>query len=167
MITLRRIVVPTDLSDFSLAALEYASTLSLIYGADLFLLHVEDVVPPPMYTTHVADLEAGHFQSQTEAEVRKSLEQFAARKINPDLKAHLVLRLGHPVDEIIRFAEEERIDMIVMATHGRTGLKHVLMGSIAEKVVRNSSIPVLTVKPPPLRTSVVSRDDVENELHIR
>ena len=166
MITLRKIVVPTDLSEYSLAAIDYASTLCLLYGARLFVLYVEDIVPPPMYSTHLPDFRGENFRQQVEAQAHRSLEQFAARNINADLKAHLTVRIGHPVDEIIRFAKKEEMDMIVMATHGRTGLKHVLMGSIAEKVVRTSGIPVLTVKPHPLRESVVSRSDVEDELHI-
>jgi hypothetical protein len=59
------------------------------------------------------------------------------------------------------------VDLIVMATHGRTGVKHALMGSVAEKVVRISTVPVLTVKPFPIRESVLRDEDVENELHLR
>jgi len=78
-----------------------------------------------------------------------------------------VVRSGVAEKEILRFAEEERIDLVVMATHGWTGLRHMLMGSVAEKVVRYSPIPVLTVKPKPAREEIVRRDDVELELHLK
>jgi len=146
MVTLRRIVVPTDLS--------------------LHVLHVEDVVPPPMYATHLPDFEGQRFRQRAETDARRALDEFCARRIDPDLKARLAFRIGDPVDEIIRFAEAEQMDLIVMATHGRTGLQHVLMGSIAEKVVRVSPVPVLTVKPHAMREKVVSKQDVEDELHI-
>ena len=166
MITLKKIVLTTDLSDHSLAALDYASTLSLLYGARLYLLHVEDVGPPPMYTTHLPDFSGEQFNRQVTERAWKELDRFATEKINPDLKANLAIRVGNPVDEINRFAKEEGIDIIIMATHGRTGLKHVLTGSVAEKVVRTSPIPVLTVKPKVMRDHVVSSDDVEEELHL-
>ena len=167
MITLKKIVVTTDLSDHSLSALEYASTLSLLYGAKLYLLHVEDVGPPPMYSTHLPDFEAEQFHRLATETARKDLETFAREKISPDLNVTLAVRLGNPVDEIRRFAETEGIDIVVMATHGRTGLKHILMGSVAEKVVRTSPVPVLTVKPKTMRDHIVSTRDVEDELHVR
>lgn len=167
MITLKKIVVTTDLSDHSLSALEYASTLSLLYGAKLYLLHVEDIGPPPMYATHLPDFEAERFYRLATETARKDLETFAREKISPDLNVSLAVRIGNPVEEIRRFAETEGIDIIVMATHGRTGLKHVLMGSVAERVVRTSPVPVLTVKPKTMRDHIVSTRDVEAELHVR
>jgi nucleotide-binding universal stress UspA family protein len=167
MIILKKILVTTDLSDHSLAALEYASTLSLLYGAKLYLLHVEDVGPSSMYPAQLPDFYGEQFNKQAADTARWSLERFAGEKIKPDLNITLAVRLGDPVDEIVRFAEEERADMIVMATHGRTGLSHALMGSVAEKVVRRSTVPVLTVKPKTMREQIVSTGDVEEELHVR
>jgi nucleotide-binding universal stress UspA family protein len=69
--------------------------------------------------------------------------------------------------EIRKFAEEEGVDLVVIATHGRTGLKHIVMGSVAERTVRHSSIPVLTVKPHPLRETILKNEDVERDLHLR
>jgi nucleotide-binding universal stress UspA family protein len=167
MITLRKIVMTTDLSDHSLAALDYASTLTLLYGAKLYLLHVEDIGPPPMYATHLPDFGAEQFNRQATETARRDLERFAQEKISPDLNVTLAVRIGNPVDEIARFAREEGVDIIVMATHGRTGLKHVLVGSVAERVVRTSPVPVLTVKPRTMRDQFVSTRDVEAELHVR
>ncbi len=172
MIILQKILVTTDLSDHSLAAMEYASTLSLFYGARLYLLHVEDITPPAMYSINVAYVDGKKFQDQAVGEGRKRLEEFTKAKVIPmmgqvNVKVEPVLRFGKPVEEIQRFVEEEGVDLIVMATHGRTGLKHVLLGSIAEKLVRISSVPVLTVKPMPMRDMGLAHTDIENELHLR
>jgi nucleotide-binding universal stress UspA family protein len=167
MITLKKIVVTTDLSNHSIAALEYASTFSLLYGASLYLLHVEDLSPPPMYGVHLPDFEAEGFRKRTVEEAMHDLEKFIELNVSPDLRVTPVARVGRPVDEIIRFASEEGADLIVMATHGWTGLKHVLLGSVAEKVVRMSPVPVLTVKPRQMRDRIISREDIETELHMR
>jgi len=97
----------------------------------------------------------------------KELEDFVAKRISRDLKVIPIVTAGVPAEEIKRFAEEEGIDLIVLATHGRTGLRHILMGSVAERVVRLSGVPVLTVKPRPFREAIIEKDDIENELHLR
>jgi nucleotide-binding universal stress UspA family protein len=79
---------------------------------------------------------------------------------------HVVIQ-GNPYKEILKYVVENKIGLIVLATHGRTGFKHVLIGSIAEKIVRHSPIPVLTVKPTDVREKFLTRDDVEKELHLK
>jgi nucleotide-binding universal stress UspA family protein len=153
MVYLRKILVTTDLSDYSLAAMEYASSLGLIYSSRLFLVHVVD------------HREGQH--GMTEEQGRKVLGDFVDRHVSRDVSVVPVVRFGNPVLEIRKFAAEEGIDLVVMATHGRTGLRHILMGSVAEKVVRQSSVPVLTVKPHPIRESILQDEDVEKELHLR
>jgi nucleotide-binding universal stress UspA family protein len=148
VVFLRRILVTTDLSEHSLEAMEYASSFGLLYTSTLFLLHV---------------VEGGRAQEEgTEA-----LASFATERLRPEQRVTLVVRCGNAADEIVRFAQEEAIDLIVMATHGRTGLQHMVTGSVAEKVVRLSSTPVLTVKPKPVRESILRKEDVETELHLR
>ena len=153
MMVLRKILVTTDRSEYSLAAMEYASSLGVLYSSALFLLHVVD--------HHERRQIAGDDRAQ------RILDDFIARKIG--LKTTLVpqVRFGVPALEICRFAEEEGVDLVVMATHGRTGLSHILMGSVAERVVRSCSVPVLTVKPRPVRESLLQREDIEKDLHLR
>ena len=153
MMYLRKILVTTDLSEYSLAAMEYASSFGLLYSSNLFLLHV-------------ADHREGH-HGRTEEESRKVLDHFVEKRISRDINLVPVVRFGNPALEIRKFAEEEGMDLVVMATHGRTGLRHIVMGSVAEKVVRQSNVPVLTVKPHPLRESILQNEDVEKELHLR
>ena len=96
-----------------------------------------------------------------------SLAEFVARNVDPDVRLTQVVRTGRAAEEITRFAREENIDLIVMATHGWTGVKHALLGSVAEKVVRYAAVPVMTVKPLPVREALLRDEDIENELHLR
>ncbi len=152
MMYLRKILVPTDLSEHSLAAMEYAASFGLLYSSTLFLLYVID------------SREAHH---HGEEEAHRALDAFILKHVSPDISLVPVIRQGHPSFEIRKFAQQEGVDLIVMATHGRTGLRHILMGSVAERIVRHSGIPVLTVKPPPLREGILKDEDVEQELHLR
>jgi glycine betaine transporter len=150
VVYLKKILVTTDLSQYSLAALEYAQSFGLLYASRILLLHVD---------------EHPHHRSGDQAVAE--LAEFVARNVDPDLRLTQVVRSGHPAAEIRKFSQEENVDLIVMATHGRTGVKHALMGSVAERVVRLSAVPVLTVKPLPVRESLLREEDVENELHLR
>jgi glycine betaine transporter len=150
VVYLKKILVTTDLSQYSLEALEYAQSFGLLYASRIFLLHVD---------------EHGHHRGEDQAIA--ALAEFVARNVDPDLKLVQIVRSGHPASEIRRFSQEENVDLIVMATHGRTGVKHAVMGSVAERVVRLSAVPVLTVKPLPVRESILRDEDIENELHLR
>ncbi len=148
MINLRRILVPTDFSRFSQVALTYASALAEKFGAELHLLHVvQDLalfipdavaVAPPL----AAPVE------QFAAAAREALERVVRDHQLERLKVRQDVREGTPFYEIIRYAKELKIDLIVMGTHGHTGLIHVLLGSVTEKVVRKAPCPVLTVRHP-------------------
>jgi universal stress protein A len=162
----RKILITTDLSKYSLAALEYASEIGLYPGPRLYLLHVVDAHPSKV-TPNGVDIESRSAYHAVQEQARKRLEEFVERNVSPDIRATLVVRVGTPVDEIRRFAEEEGVDLIVIATHGWTGLRHIVMGSVAERTVRHSSVPVLTVKPHALREYFLNNEDVENELHLR
>lgn len=148
MLNLKTILVTTDLSEYSLAAMEYAASLRLLYGSGLYVLYVVE-------------------SEREEVQGRAALADFLAKQVSMEITPAAVVRSGNPAEEIKRFAEQEHVDLVVMATHGRTGLRHVFMGSVAEKVVRLSSVPVLTVKPRPLRENVLKREDIETELHLR
>ena len=147
MIQLRRILFPTDFSDNSRAALPYACAFAEQFGAELHILNVmyemAQVVPETgtFFTTPVSNID----------EVRESAERELANLPGPDWqKVANVVRAtvpGTPFLEIIRYAREHDADLIVMGTHGRSGLAHVLLGSVAERVVRKAPCPVLTVRP--------------------
>jgi nucleotide-binding universal stress UspA family protein len=144
MLKIRRILFPTDFSQNATAALSYAQWLAEQTNAELHLLHVlEDVG----YVIPSAKLIATWPIEAFRAAAAKSLETVVdaewARK-HPPIR---VIREGSAFLEILRYAREMDIDLIVMSTHGRTGLSHLMMGSVAENVVRKSACPVLTVHP--------------------
>jgi nucleotide-binding universal stress UspA family protein len=166
MVYIKKILVTTDMSEFSLAALEYASSFGHLFSSAIHLLYV---VEPgaPKFSHHGHEGQHRDPRPRSKEEARGILDEFVTKNVNPDIKLAPTVRTGNPADEIRRFAEQEGVDLIVMATHGRTGLRHVVLGSVAEKVVRLSSIPVLTVKPPPMRENILQDEDVEKELHLR
>ncbi len=159
MIFLKKILVTTDLSPFSLAALEYAVSFGMLYTSKLYLLHVHEG-------------KEGHHGKEASADqsvhdVRVALDEFIRMNVPSQTRLVAVVRRGSPAEEIKRFAQEEGIDLIVMATHGRTGVRHMVMGSVVERVVRLCSVPVLTVKPHPFREIMIQNEDVERDLHLR
>jgi len=143
MIKLSRILHPTDLSECSSQALEYATALAGQFGAELHLLHV---IPDPVVT--VAPPIAGFMPKGYQEEIRKHFEQELNKLVeDQNLTARTGVVEGTPFVEIIRYAREQEIDLVVMGTHGRSGLVTLLIGSVAENVVRKSHCPVLTVHP--------------------
>jgi len=153
---LNRILAPTDFSNFSGFALEWAAYLAQCMKADLILLHVipeeeGKIVEEIIGEGAVVQIPKGFRQDVIEERKKKVKEQFnfcLSSEIKRVLKVEEMIEVGVPFLEIIRVAKEKDVDLIVMGTHGRTGLSHVLIGSVAEKVVHNAHCPVLTVKHP-------------------
>ncbi|MBI5473885.1 MAG: universal stress protein [Ignavibacteriae bacterium] len=166
MVYLKKILITTDLSEHSAAAFEHAFSLGLLYASKMFVLHVvEEAHARFRLPGHEEDVQQQ--STRLEAEGLVKLNQFVLSHVGTERKIHPIVRIGIPEREILSFAEEEGLDLVVMATHGWTGLKHIVLGSVAEKVVRHSSVPVLTVKPKPMQEPVVRREDVESELHLK
>jgi nucleotide-binding universal stress UspA family protein len=139
MLPIKTILHPTDFSSQAADAFAAATSLARDYGAKLILLHV---VGPPTFVDG-ASLVAFD-PSIYEDQLRQDLAQLAARAPGVCIEERLVQ--GIAVTEILKTAAETRCDVIVMGTHGRSGLRHLLMGSIAEAVVRQAPCPVLTVR---------------------
>jgi nucleotide-binding universal stress UspA family protein len=145
MLDIKTILCPTDFSEPSYEGLNYAIELATLFGAELCVTNVVPVVPPlpsnPNFVFEVPEYERGlHLDA-----VRK-LNEVVEKRVPKSLKVRTVIGLGDAGREIIRIAEDERANLIVMATTGLTGLKHLLFGSVAEKVVRLAACPVLTVR---------------------
>jgi nucleotide-binding universal stress UspA family protein len=138
------ILAPTDFSEYSQQAIQYARDLAQTFGATLLLLHV---VEPPPYPIE------GLPPSELSGTLLDDLEQYAtsdlARVLANEAEVKVVRRVvvGIPYRTIVEAAEAEKVDLIVMATHGRTGFSHLFMGSVAERVVRTAPCPVLTIRP--------------------
>lgn len=145
------ILVPTDFSDPSDAALNYGRELARTFGASLHVLHVLDdaemrgvvgagyIGPSPTLPQREQLIEQG---------VCDRLDDLFEESDRRQLNAHVKAVIGEPVGEILRYAQEQKIDLVIMGTHGRTGIAHMILGSVAEHVVRKSSCPVLTVHGP-------------------
>jgi nucleotide-binding universal stress UspA family protein len=146
MINLKTILVPSDFSECSDAAVRYGLELARKFGATLHLLHVvqDPVTQPWAAEGFSAPLLEATDQWQKDAQVR------LANAIPAEDRARTVVTstIASPFVEILRYAGANDIDLIVMGTHGRGGVSHVLLGSIAEKVVRRAPCPVLTVRYP-------------------
>lgn len=148
MIKLDRILVPTDFSDFSKPALDYGCAIAARFSAELHLLHV--VPDPAMLVPEAAAFSVESMEAQSELlriESLKSLNALPTDGWSNEKPIVREVRIGPAFMEIIDYAREKDIDLIVIGTHGRSGLMHVLMGSVAERIVRKSPCPVLTVKP--------------------
>jgi universal stress protein A len=146
---IRRILVPVDFSECSRAALEGAVLLAERFGGSIDVLHVwntphyvgpEFLIREPGETGHPLAKEA-----LTEAERR--MREFLSG-IRPGGKFQVRFEQGKPFETIIKLAGDEHFDAIVMGTHGRSGLQHLVLGSVAEKVVRSASCPVMTIRQP-------------------
>jgi len=148
VITIRRILHPTDFSDSSRHALTYAISFAQEYGAELYLLHVVEEVARAMYFDMLQTPPLAEIMADIAAQANTALRELLPEECEGKLQVDYIVRTGAPFLEIVRCAEEIKADMIVCGTHGRTGLKHVLFGSVAERVVRKAPCPVLSVRHP-------------------
>ncbi len=145
MIEIKKILVPIDFSEHSFNALEYAKILAEKFNAELILLNV---IEPVVFT---ADLTMGQINIPAiESElVQKSDEKLKEiiEKLKGKFNVKGAVRIGKPYVEIIEFSKNENIDLIVIGTHGHTGVEQFLFGSTAEKVIKKSTCPVLIIQP--------------------
>lgn len=143
---IQEILATTDFSDQSLPAVRYALALSGKIGASISLLHVVELASS---LSGMESVVLARTDAEVAALVHTKLEALAQREVKSDGKVTSVVRTGKPFHEIALAASERAADLIVIATHGYTGAKHVLLGSTAERVVRHAPCPVLTI---PTRT---------------
>lgn len=145
-IQLKKILLPTDFSDHSATATKYACELATRFDAELHLLHALEVhaSSTPAFFMGLA-LPSYIHESKVAAE--KAMTGVLDSQWSADRTVVHAIVEGSPKVEIIQYARKHDIDLIVLATHGRTGLSHVIMGSVAESVVRTAECPVLTVRP--------------------
>ena len=143
-VTAQHILVPTDFSEYADQALNYATQLAQQLQARLTLLHIIDTTP-----LGVAEGEAmlpPSYWQELETGIAQSMDESLKRLHDVGLQGETLIAHGVPFQTIIDTAQDRGADMIVMGTHGRTGLTHVLMGSVAEKVVRLAPCPVLVTR---------------------
>jgi universal stress protein A len=144
-----KILCPVDFDPNSLLALRLASELAQERKATVYLLHVVAMPPGPEVALPFGKMETA---------ARTKLERLARQKVNGKVRYQVGVMMGDPSVEILQAAKQQGANLIVMATHGRKGLRHLVLGSVAEHVVREAPCPVLTIKPKmPAAKSSVSR----------
>jgi nucleotide-binding universal stress UspA family protein len=149
--TFTKILAATDFSDDSNHALEYAEELARKFSAEILVVHVDQPLSPVMVTELSPGLDVGTMNRIAEEQrlsALKELDRITARLRDAGLKSRGLLKVGAPFLEIISAAHGDSADLIVLGTHGRSGLAHVLMGSVAERVVRKAHCAVLTIRHP-------------------
>ncbi len=145
MLKFKEILCPIDFDPNSLLALRLASELAQERNATLHLLHVVAIPPGPEVALPFAKMEAA---------ARTTLERLAHRRVNRKTRYRVEIMIGDPGSEILQAAKRRAANLIVMATHGRKGLRRLVLGSVAERVVREAPCPVLTVSPRAKRANV-------------
>ena len=146
MLSIKTVLVPTDFSDASEHALKYGKAMARAFGASLHLVHVMEDLLAHAWAAEVYVASMPNLRDEVEKESQIRLSAMLTTEERTELKAHVALVAGNPFLEIIRYAKAHDIDLIVMGTHGRGPIAHMLLGSVAEKVVRKSPCPVLTVR---------------------
>jgi nucleotide-binding universal stress UspA family protein len=154
VIELQRVLFATDFSQASLAALPLVSSIAHKYGSQVFVVNVST---PDSYTL-VSPEAVAVLQHKEELKARSKVQALLKTKELAGLSTTAVVRSGLPTEELVRFVREQRIDLAILGTHGRTGLKHLLMGSVAEDLFRHLPCPVLTVGPNVSKASMQATD---------
>jgi nucleotide-binding universal stress UspA family protein len=145
---IRSILLPTDFSDCGNYALSYAASLARTFDASIICVHViEPMVPTVGYSGMTEPLPIADISDQLEDSAERELPKIAECEECAGLEVEELIVHGEASSEIVRVAKDRRVDLIVISSHGRTGLGRILFGSTAEAVVRHASCPVLVVKP--------------------
>jgi universal stress protein A len=141
---IRQILAPTDFSEYSKQAVACAYELAQTFDAKLLLLHVVEPLDYPIRSyPHLVTTMLDYSERQAHLDLAQILPE--TQDVKMEVTRQVVV--GPPYRKIVEVAEAEKVDLIVMATHGRTGLGHLVLGSVAERVVRTASCPVLTMRP--------------------
>lgn len=146
MISLKTVLVPVDFSDTSDVALRYGKALATAFGASLQVIHIVQEPYAQPWAVEAYGFSLATLQEDWMKEAAAKLDEAITQEERVTLKATTATLLGHPVAEILRHAGEQNVDLIVMGTHGRGAIGHMVMGSVAERVVRRAPCPVLTVR---------------------
>ena len=144
----KKILCPTDFSETSIEAVRAANTLAKALGSELHLLHVVSPAPlmPDMQETPLFDSVA--YEEAWTEEAERRLTKLVETHVAPGVRVRQAILAGHAAQTIDQYAMDEDVDLIVIATHGMTGWRHYLMGSVAQKVIQHTCLPVLIVRGP-------------------
>lgn len=145
---LKKILVPIDFSDNSKQALRYANSFAEIFKSELLLVYViEPILYPPDFSLGQITISTPEIH-ELDNRAKEELEKLASEERTAGVSARAFIRSGKPFMEILHLAKEEDVDLIIISSHGHSGMEHILFGSTSEKVVRKAPCPVLTLREP-------------------
>ncbi len=146
MLPLKKILYPTDFSKPSYDALKVAYEYAKQFSAKLYIINVVPVVPAiTAFTPSSRSFNVPLYQENLESSIKDKLLKVVEENVPKEIQTRVIVASGNAGDEIVRFANEEKVDLIVIASHGETGGRHYIFGCVAEKVVRHAKCPVLTI----------------------
>ena len=151
MLPFNQILCPTDFSKPSLLALKDAGELALHFAAQLLVVHVIPPLPPQYPSVpppFISSFDVTQYLEELAKSSEDALKEVVAQAVSPQVRAQTAVIIGDPAREIVRLAKDKPVDLVVIATQGQTGWRHLLFGSVAEKVVRLAPCPVLTIRAP-------------------
>ena len=144
MLPLQKVLWPTDFSNASYAALDPAKELAQQFGAELFILHIVPIVSS-VISQHI---DIGDYQEKQKKFAFDEINRIINDRIESDIQVQKTVIVGNPADEIIQFLKDEHINIVVIFTHGESAFHNFAFGSVAEKVIRFSTRPVLVIRCP-------------------
>jgi universal stress protein A len=149
MLPIKKICCPTDFSEPSYEALKVACEMATHFKAELFLVHV--VTPIPVIPIHddPTSFNLPLYEKEMEQSALKSLKKMQQEKVSQTIQSRTAVIQGDPATQIVNLADTENMDMIIIATHGFTGWRKFMFGSVTEKVIRFANCPVLSIRVPP------------------
>ena len=152
MLPFKKILCPTDFSEPALTALKRAEEMARHFGAELIVAHVVPPVPGPHQFPDPGanfNFDLPLYQQELANHAEKLLKDLVSHQVSPEVRTRDRVTTGEAGAEILRIAQKEQADLIVIASHGLTGWRRLVFGSVAEKVVRQATCPVLTIVAPP------------------
>ena len=149
MFPFKKVLCPTDFSEPSLCGLKMAREMTAGHDSEILVLNVHRPIPhlpTPRDEAPDVTFDVSGYEDQVRRETETHLAEVAASILGEDANLRLLVRMGRPAKQILKCAEEEDVDAIFIATHGRTGLAHMVFGSVAEMVVRYAHCPIMTIR---------------------
>jgi len=149
MFPFQKILCPTDFSDASLCGIKMAAEMVKKFDSEVILLNVHKPIPhlpsPRMEASDIT-FDVTGYEKAIIADAENSMEEIKNTILGEDANVKLLVHIGHPAKEILKVAEEEKVEAIFIATHGRTGLSKIMFGSVAQRIIRKANCPVLSIR---------------------
>lgn len=149
MFPFKKILCPTDFSEPSYCGIRMANEMATKFGSEVTLLNVHKPIqslPSPRIEATEMAFDVSAMEERVTRDATESLAALSAKLLDETVATNIIVRLGNPADQILQVADEEGVEAIFIATHGRRGISHMVFGSVAEKVVRQAHCPVLTIR---------------------